>query len=104
MLVSLTNWQNQNNTDEHANNVSPPCQMSLPGLTSDHAECEADNKHTREPPLWRLSVLSHHLQVDIGLLGGGTACAIPDVRSVEEEYVGDCRHEGGKRHAVCERE
>lgn len=78
--------------------------MSLPDLASDHAEHEADNENRREPPLRRLAILSHHLEMHIGFLGGGTACAGPNVPSVEEENVGDCRHEGGKRHSVRERE
>lgn len=89
--------------DEDTDDESPPGEMRWPDEGRNHAESEANDKDAKEPPFRCLLILTHELEVDIGLLGAGVDGSAPDVGAVEEGNVGDGGDETGKAHAVGQR-
>lgn len=98
-----THRDEKDNTNEDGDDVGPPGKMCRPVLTSSHAKSERDEEDDGEPPFWALSVLSHELQVNIGLFRAGVADTSPNIRPIEQRNVGDGADQTSKRHGIGQR-
>lgn len=90
MARRLTDRENKECTNDNCDNICPPWQMSVPAYSGDHAENEADDEHSEEPPLRSLLVFADQLEMDVGLLIPRVTRATPDVLAVEERDVSQC--------------
>lgn len=98
-----TNGDEENDTNEDADNVRPPWQVSRPDLGSNHAKGKTDDEDDREPPLRGLLVLAHKLQVDIRLLRTRAEGAAPDIGTIEKTTVEDGGNKSSEGHSVGQR-
>lgn len=100
--LNHSNWNEEDNWNQHADDECPPCHVSLPVQASGHSQCEQDDVESEVPPLWRVAVLAHHLQMDIGILVASQLVTLPDLATVVKRGVDDEGGDGGERHTVAE--
>lgn len=98
------NGDQEDNRQKHGDDHRPPGQVSVPDQDGDQRQRKEDHKEGVVPPVRRVNVLLHHLQMNVRVLVACQLRALPDLRTVEDGGVDDDGGQGTKGDAVGERE
>jgi cobalamin-dependent methionine synthase I len=99
-----TDWDEENDWDQHADDESPPGHVSVVVKTDEQGQGEENDVENKVPPFWGITVLAHHLEMDIGILVTSELVTGPDLLTVVKSSVDDESGDGCERDTVTDGE
>lgn len=102
--LNHADWDEEDNGEQERNDQRPPSQMSVPDQDRDHRQGEQNSEQGIVPPIWCVSILAHHLEMDISILVPRQLPALNDLGTVEDGRVYNDGRQGAKGDTVCEGE
>lgn len=100
--LNHTNWDQEDDWNEHADDECPPGHVCIPDQAGGEGESKENDVESSIPPLWRVGILTHHLQVDIGILVASQLITLPDLRTVVKRGVDNEGGDGRERHTIAD--
>ena len=79
----------EDNGEQERNDKRPPCQMSVPDQDRDEGQREQDSEQCIVPPVWCVSILAHHLEMNVSVLVSRQLPSLDDLGAVENSRVHD---------------